>query len=141
MTTKDEIKNRISLELKDPVLQQGFEIICRENAELEKIKRDCETAGLKAGKDMNVATKWHDLLRNPTDVPKENVTVLLLTEVEPVTARYYNEYEAFFRLNDKLDYCIFIAPMSYIAWCDIPRYMEDKTKEQPSVFPAAEHEC
>lgn len=45
-------------------------------------------AGLKAGKDMNVATKWHDLLKNPTDVPKENVTVLLLTEVEPVTARY-----------------------------------------------------
>ena len=37
---------------------------------------------------MNVATKWHDLLKNPTDVPKENVTVLLLTEVEPVTARY-----------------------------------------------------
>ena len=81
-------------------------------------------AGLKAGKDMNVATKWHDLLKNPTDVPKENVTVLLLTEVEPVTARYDNEYEAFFRLNDKLDYCVFIAPMSYIAWCEIPNYTE-----------------
>lgn len=32
---KDEIKNRISMALKDPVLQQGFEIICKENAELE----------------------------------------------------------------------------------------------------------
>ena len=30
--TKDEIKNRISMALKDPVLQQGFEIICKENA-------------------------------------------------------------------------------------------------------------
>ena len=28
--TKDEMKNRISMALKDPVLQQGFEIICKE---------------------------------------------------------------------------------------------------------------
>ena len=34
--TKDEMKNRISLALKDPILQQGFEIICKENAELKK---------------------------------------------------------------------------------------------------------
>lgn len=66
--------------------------------------------------------QWHDLRKNPTDVPKENVTVLLLTEVESLTARYYNEYEAFFRLNNKLDYCVFIAPMSYIAWCELPKY-------------------
>lgn len=36
MTTKDEIKNRISMALKSPVLQQGFEIICRENDELKE---------------------------------------------------------------------------------------------------------
>ena len=69
--------------------------------------------------------RWHDLRKNPADVPKENVTVLLLTEVEPVTARYDNKYEAFFRLNDKLDYCVFIAPMSYIAWCEIPKFKEE----------------
>lgn len=34
--TKDEMKNRISMALKDPVLQQGFEIICKENAELKE---------------------------------------------------------------------------------------------------------
>lgn len=79
-------------------------------------------AGLKAVKDTNVATRWHDLRKNPTDVPKENVTVLLLTEVESLTARYDNKYEAFFRLNNKLDYCVFIAPMSYIAWCELPKY-------------------
>ena len=32
----DEMKNRISMALKDPILQQGFEIICKENAELKK---------------------------------------------------------------------------------------------------------
>ena len=42
---KDEMKNRISLALKDPILQQGFEIICKENAELRKKKlniRSCQ---------------------------------------------------------------------------------------------------
>ena len=44
--TKDEMKNRISLALKDPILQQGFEIICKENAELKEqclILADCNT--------------------------------------------------------------------------------------------------
>lgn len=36
MTIKDEIKNRISMALKDPILQQGFEIICKENTELKE---------------------------------------------------------------------------------------------------------
>ena len=34
--TKHEIKNRISMALKATVLQQGFEIICKENVELKK---------------------------------------------------------------------------------------------------------
>ena len=33
---KDEMKNRISMALKDPILQQGFEIICKNLVELEK---------------------------------------------------------------------------------------------------------
>ena len=33
---RDEIKNRISVVLKDTVLQQGFEIICKENEELKE---------------------------------------------------------------------------------------------------------
>ncbi len=46
---KDEMKNKISMALKDPILQQGFEIICKNLAELKKentelkehIKADC----------------------------------------------------------------------------------------------------
>ena len=33
---KDEMKNKISMALKDPTLQQGFEIICKGIADLEK---------------------------------------------------------------------------------------------------------
>ena len=34
--TKDEMKDKISMALKDPILQQGFEIICKNLAELEE---------------------------------------------------------------------------------------------------------
>ena len=43
--TKNEMKDKISMALKDPVLQQGFEIICKNLAELEKenaeLKEQC----------------------------------------------------------------------------------------------------
>ena len=45
--TKDEMKNRISLALKDPILQQGFEIICKNLNDLEK-----ENAELKSLRDV-----------------------------------------------------------------------------------------
>ena len=44
--TKEEMKNRISMALKDPILQQGFEIICKNLSDLEK-----ENAELKAYAD------------------------------------------------------------------------------------------
>ena len=44
---KDEMKDKISMALKDPVLQQGFEIICKNLAELEK-----ENSELKGIKDI-----------------------------------------------------------------------------------------
>ena len=40
------MKNRISLALKDPMLQQGFEIICKGNAELKE--RNAELKGMYA---------------------------------------------------------------------------------------------
>ncbi len=46
---KDEMKNKISMALKDPILQQGFEIICKENAELKArlfcTKETCDNCG------------------------------------------------------------------------------------------------
>ena len=50
---KEEMKNKISMTLKDPILQQGFEIICKESTELEKKNeelknRNAELAGQKA---------------------------------------------------------------------------------------------
>ena len=60
---KDEMKNRISLALKDPILQQGFEIICKENAELEK-----ENEALKGQMSLHEGLLWNDLQK----LEKEN---------------------------------------------------------------------
>ena len=66
--TRDEMKDRISMALKDPVLQQGFEIICKENAELkEKVsyladnlrvaRKDREDLQLKVAKGLKEFVK------------------------------------------------------------------------------------
>ena len=66
--TKDEMKNRISLALKDPMLQQGFEIICKENAELKKelkISQRCWQDQKNISLDANCSLyKAKDLIRN-----------------------------------------------------------------------------
>lgn len=97
--TKDEIKNRISMALKDPVLQQGFEIICKENAEL------------KAGRP-----KWHKVAAG--DYPpceKGYYTINVLTDCGDIA--YYDYDEG----------CWIAEPSSAeidppIAWCEIPKY-------------------
>jgi hypothetical protein len=54
---KDEMKNRISMALKDPILQQGFEIICKENAELRKY-RELLAVGSKLNKGLISRNKF-----------------------------------------------------------------------------------
>lgn len=71
--TKEELKDKISMALKDPILQQGFEIICKnlaelekENAELKKIKRECETSLCRAEYQYNYEqlTKAKEIIEN-----------------------------------------------------------------------------
>ena len=66
--TKDEIKNRISMALKDPILQQGFEIICKENAELNKKLSKAEADYDKMFWNKNeIISKAKELLRMVID--------------------------------------------------------------------------
>lgn len=71
---KDEMKNRISLALKDPILQQGFEIICKENAELKEDNSEWEKASDK-WKNLyystnNQLTKAKEIIRKLIDYPR-----------------------------------------------------------------------
>lgn len=68
---KDEIKNRISMALKDPILQQGFEIICKENSELKSIAEfqqssnmDTHLENKKLKEVLAVGTTWNKHLNS-----------------------------------------------------------------------------
>ena len=94
---KDKMKNRISMALKDPILQQGFEIICKENAELkEKLKpenclKSLAKSGLvkftcENGNEHDQLTKAKEiiksLLRLWNDVMTEETVKALIAEAE-----------------------------------------------------------
>jgi hypothetical protein len=74
--TIDELKNRISMALKAPILQQGFEIICKNLAELEKENAELKADNIEWEK---ASDKWKNLynstnnqLTKAKEVLKEN---------------------------------------------------------------------
>lgn len=76
----------------------------------DKIKK-AFLAGLKADRP-----KWHDLRKNPLDLPTENCTVLIYTDWQGM------ELKTFFvdtRLFENLTF------REVIAWCEIPKYTEE----------------
>ena len=87
---KDELKNRISMALQDPILQQGFEIICKNLAEQEEkiadIKANCDY--ILEGKDLEIKTlgeRCNQLLKDKgklTDKVSNQAESLRITMLE-----------------------------------------------------------
>jgi predicted nuclease with TOPRIM domain len=90
--TKEEIKNRISLALKAPILQQGFEIICKENAELKKA---CDETQELLDKQIEATLK---LDKENAELIQENEEMKKGLGCE--TCQIHLEY---MRLNNKID--------------------------------------
>ena len=87
--TKDEMKNRISLALKDPILQQGFEIICKENATLKEDYECLEDAH-------NVLNELYEKLE------KENAELKGLKDVATLIRANNDTVVTLMQLNNKL---------------------------------------
>lgn len=73
--------------------------------------------GLKAGKGMNVPIKWHDLRKDPNDLPESYMSILN-QDGEKVMYDYSCKV---WRCDDADEY-ICDTP---IAWCEIPEYTEE----------------
>lgn len=71
---KEEMKNRISMALKDPILQQGFECICKENADFEKAYNETEEL---LDKQIEATYKLFEENKELKEKAKEIVTALL----------------------------------------------------------------
>ena len=86
--TKNKMKDKISMALKDPILQMGFEVICsklsrleKENAELKEqcsILADCDTCHSSCKNENSEMkeqlTKAKELIKEMLSIlPKENI--------------------------------------------------------------------
>ena len=83
----NDLKNRISFALKDAALQQGFEIICKRIADLEK-----ENADLKAEIGLNEAT-IQEQLEDRVKVIKENEELKKQIDSYKAFESHYDEIE------------------------------------------------
>lgn len=119
--TKDEMKNRISMALKNSTLQQGFEIICKNLAELEK-----ENAGLKARRP-----EWHkvadgDLPPTSGEMHAERYPILACTKNGYVTVAIRRKHgRAYEWFCSDYDGNTLYLDKEVIAWCEIPKYTEE----------------
>ena len=147
---KDEIKDKISMALKDPILQQGFEIICKKNAELEK-----ENAELKDKLEIlisvgNTCTKGlHKQLTKAKETEKKYVRNNAFTSMKEQGLFPFGKWHKVadedlpkHEVNVLVLYnvqCIDIAHYNYdykewhfrdsivrdvIAWCELPKFEE-----------------
>ena len=100
--TKDEMKDKISMALKDPVLQLEFEIICKENSELRR-----------------GVNKWHKVADG--DLPKENKLYLVKIKDNGLAIAYFNgrHWETRYNLGES-GHCV----ETVIAWCEVPTFEE-----------------
>ena len=78
-------------------------------------------AGLKAGKP-----QWHDLRKNPNDLPDtdRNVWVKRESEIECQIDNYYEDDKGW-GIMFREGYCT----DDVVAWCELPKYIE-YTEEQ-----------
>ncbi len=83
----NELKNRISFALKDATLQQGFEIICKRIAELEK-----ENSDLKAEIGLNEVT-IQEQLKERVKIIKENEELKKQIDSYKAFESHYDEIE------------------------------------------------
>jgi len=81
--TKDEIKNKISMALKDPILQQGFEIICKNLAELEK--ENAELNGKLLEQKQYTEFKCNEAVKKKEIYEREH---FLLTKAKEIIKRF-----------------------------------------------------
>lgn len=87
---KDELKNRISMALKEPILQQGFECICKNLVELEK-----ENAKLKSIADFQTSINMErhfQLKRNKEQLTKAKEIIKKFSEFVNIEVAYVLEY-------------------------------------------------
>ena len=76
-------------------------------------------AGLKAGRP-----QWHDLRKDPNDLPKEDIYLVIRLNDENTCYKYCT---GFWEKDEKVFHTLFcdkVDTKDIIAWCEIPQFKE-----------------
>ena len=84
---------------------------------VDEIAKENYLAGLKAGR-----TQWHDLLKDPNDLPKS--TGDYVTNIGVLTYDHYGNgvYKWHTPFCEACDYSDIVDDDEVIAWCEIPTF-------------------
>ena len=88
---KDEMKNRISMALKDPILQQGFEIICKNLVELEQENAELEKENKTMRSEIGIAKGYIER------VEKENAELKEQNETKDIQIKELQEQKCYWK--------------------------------------------
>ena len=99
-------------EMAEEFASNGYALGCTKSS--FEIAKKSFLAGLKVGRE----TKWHDLKKDPSDLPEPYATVLdedgnRITHQGGGKWTFYSDY-----------YGMDIDAISPIAWCEIPKFEE-----------------
>ena len=107
---KDEMKNKISMALKDPILQIGFELICKNLAELKKenaeLKKQLEMSNKVYNDNLDYSYHIEGQLTKAKGIIKDMLSILPKDNIEGVyeiteeAEQFLNEARAMEEQND-----------------------------------------
>ena len=108
--TKDEMKDKISMALKDPILQMGFEVICSKLSRLEKedaeLKKQLEMSNKVYNDNLDYSYHIEGQLTKAKGIIKDMLSILPKDNIEGVyeitekAEQFINEARAMEGQND-----------------------------------------
>lgn len=84
-------------------------------------REEVEQAYIAGAKENGVV--WHDLRKDPNDLPKDNGTVLVRLEKPIMKFSFFYVSEKMFSVWNK-EYECNVHLHNVIAWCEIPQFKE-----------------
>lgn len=115
---KEEIKE-LAREYIDNCTERAGFVILTENIKNDFI--DLFVAGFMKCLELNKEAKWHDLRKDPNDLPKIDIGRTSITVLnEDGNKVYYDYYSEYWRYDDE-ELNITTPP---VGWCEIPKFEE-----------------
>ena len=114
--TKEELKQKAEAEADKVIIGSGMD-----RASVIHLKHLLVTMYMQGATENGI--QWHDLRKDPSDLPKDNCRVLVRLEKPIMKFSYFCHSEKKFSAWNK-EYGCNIQLHNVIAWCELPQFKE-----------------